>query len=88
MPIRKKDIPYLKSLIRKSEPNRSYINQVLDLYQSRQIARIDTAELLITQLQSRGKVKVEKAIKRIEEYKESEPATGRLTRQIEENTEI
>ena len=69
-------------------PNRAEINQVLDLYQSRHIARRDTAAVLINDLKSRGKVRVEKAIKRIEGYKESEPATGRLTRQIEENTEI
>ena len=88
MPIRKKILNWFEQLNERNEPNRAYINQVLDLYQSRQVARKDTAAVLINDLKSRGKVTVEKAIKIIEGYKESEPATGRLTRQIEENTMI
>ena len=88
MPFRKKDIPYLKSLLRRNEPNRSHINQVVDLYESRQIPRLDTAQLLIDQLQSRGKAKNKKAIDRIADYATNEPAAERRERLEFEKTII
>jgi hypothetical protein len=86
MPFRKKDIPYLKSLLRRNEPNRSHINQVVELYESRYIGRLDTAVLLIEQLQSRGKAKNEKALNRIAEYSQGEPVVGREARERENNS--
>ena len=76
MPLRKKHITELKSLLRKNEPNRIEINQVIDLYQSRHIGRFDTAELLIRDLQARGRVRVEKAKNRVESYSQGEPVVG------------
>jgi len=88
MPLRKKHITELRSVIRRNEPNRSQINQVVDLYESRQIPRLDTAKLLIEQLQSRGKVKNKKAIDRIAEYITNEPAAERRQRLVFENSII
>jgi hypothetical protein len=88
MPIRKKDITYLNSLLRRNEPNRSHINQVVDLYESRQIPRLDTAELLIDQLQSRGKAKNKKAIERIADYATNETRDDRLIRTAVENNVV
>jgi len=85
MPFRKKHITELKSLLRKNEPNRTEINQVIDLYQSRHIGRFDTAELLIRDLQARGRVRVEKAKNRVESYRQGEPVVGRQAREIENN---
>ena len=80
MPFRKKHITELKSLLRKNEPNRTEINQVIDLYQSRQIPRLDTAKLLIKQLQSRGQAKNKKAIDRLADYNINETRDDRLIR--------
>ena len=80
MPLRKKHITELRSLIRRNEPNRSQINQVVELYQSRQIPRLDTAKLLIEQLQSRGKAKNKKATDRLEVYNTNETRDDRLIR--------
>ena len=86
MPFRKKHLTDLKSLLRKNEPNRSHINQVIDLYESRHIGRLDTAELLIRDLQARGKARNEKALKRIAEYTQGEPVVGREARERENNS--
>jgi len=86
MPFRKKHLTDLKSLVRKNEPNRSHINQVIDLYESRHIGRLDTAELLIRDLQARGKARNEKALKRIAEYTQGEPVVGREARERENNS--
>ena len=88
MPFRKKDIPYLKSVLRRNEPNRSHIDQVIDLYETRQIPRLDTAELLIDQLQSRGKAKNKKAIERIADYATNETRDDRLIRTAVENNVV
>ena len=88
MPFRKKHINELLSVIRINEPNRSEINQVIDLYQSRQIPRLDTAKLLIKQLQSRGKAKNKKAIDRLADYTTNEPAVERRQRLVFERTII
>ena len=88
MPFRKKHITELRSVIRINEPNRSEINQVIDLYQSRQIPRLDTAKLLIEQLQSRGKAKNKKAIDRLADYTTNEPAVERRQRLVFEKSII
>ena len=88
MPLRKKHITELRSVIRINEPNRSEINQVIDLYQSRQIPRLDTAKLLIEQLQSRGKAKNKKAIDRLADYTTNEPAVERRQRLVFERSII
>jgi hypothetical protein len=75
-------------VIRINEPNRSEINQVIDLYQSRQIPRLDTAKLLIEQLQSRGKAKNKKAIDRLADYTTNEPAVERRQRLVFEKSII
>jgi hypothetical protein len=86
MPFRKKHITELRSMIRINEPNGSEINQVIDLYQSRQIPRLDTAKLLIKQLQSRGKAKNKKAIDRLAYYTTNEPAVERRQRLVFERS--
>jgi hypothetical protein len=61
MGFKKSNIGYLKSLKRKKEANADAINEVINLFQERKIPRLDTAELLILQLQSRGIATQEKA---------------------------
>ena len=90
MTFKKSDISYLKGLTKKTDRNRSEINKVIDLYESRKIARLDTAELIINKLQSRGKTKNDDALKRLATYEVKTPITGILKRTSQEaiNTSV
>jgi hypothetical protein len=56
----------LKQLTSNKDPNKSEIQKVIALYEQRKIQRLDTAELLIVKLKSRGKKLNETAFKRLE----------------------
>jgi len=56
---------YLKSLKRRGDANAIDIDEVIKLYEERKIPRLDTAELLIHQLQSRGRATQGKAKTRL-----------------------
>ena len=80
MGFKKSNIGYLKSLKRRKEANADAINEVINLFQERKIPRLDTAELLILQLQSRGIATQEKAKKRLLTYRGAETVKGKLKR--------
>ena len=76
----------MKGLTKKTDRNRSEINKVIDLYESRKISRLDTAELIINKLQSRGKTKNDDALKRLATYEVNTPITGILKRTSQYST--
>ena len=81
MVFKKSSVAYLKSLRKKKDANASDINDVILLYQDRKIPRLDTAELMILQLQSRGKATQEKAKRKLDTFRGAESVKGKLKRE-------
>ena len=85
MPVKKANINRLKAMISKG-PTKAQQEKALKHYEDRKIVNYLTAENLALKLQSSNKKVVEKALREVLKYEDTQPVTGRLTRETEAKT--
>jgi hypothetical protein len=85
MPIKKSNINRLKAMVSRGSTKAQQEKVVKD-YEDRKIANYLTAENLVLKLQSSNKKVVEKALREVLKYEDTQPVTGRLTRETEAKT--